>query len=546
MGNMADTVRNAMKRLLPVSSVAALLGVIAAVGVLSQVYQGANADLTGWRFLLSILLAFFAIVLIVESVNRSRSGTPWHALTVVGLVAGLGSVLVALLPVSHGNAGAGNADAGDGELRFSIRPTAPELFHVAFREPISLPSAGEGWAQLRHRGATDVGDSRFHMILANETSEPISVLNVHAEVLGSEPMPHGTDAWRASQGEEGVGQMTALLPNGRKGSVGPVYDDSIQTLEPEELAGATPYFQSTFIRLAPGEVYPVSLTVKADAPRTIEYRMIAEGESAERRFEVKTPTFRIVGGFEDPYQRRFARYYTKGYLSGDCTPTPDNPWVDARNTAHSDACPYGLGRPYEVPLARPSEYPTGKFKLSLGLTEGKQSATISGVVVGSEPAARPTPDVAQPLLRTLGAWTTCTRQFPGVDYWTARWFRWDLDVIFAAEDEDDCTPSSSAPVVEIELSESRELIRTDLGSIELGAPAAWLPSPIAEILTAKEGGGLERDLVAPGVSLCDPMRPVPTRTQLDNESPGGIVALSENQSSNELTGLSTTLPYGEC
>lgn len=538
-GNMTSRVRNAMGRLRPVSPAPAI-GAAIVVGIgLSQVYQGANADLTGARFVAAFVFGTVTSWLMIESFYRVREKKPWHTAGGAGVFTAVATVLLVFLPVSHGA-----AEVEDGGLRFSLRPTAPELFHVAMREPISLPSAREGWAQLRRRGGIDVGDSRFHMVLANETSEPISVLDVHAEVLGSEPMPHGTDALEASQGDEGIGQLMAVLSDDKKGSIGRVYDDSVQMLEPDELADAPSHFETKYISLKPGEAYPVALTVKADVPRTIEYRMIAEGESAERRFLVKTPAFRIVGGFEDPYQRRFARYYTKRYLPGDCTATPDNPWVDARYTAHSAACPHGLGRPYEVPLANPSRFPLGKLGVDLGLTPGEQSATISGIRVGREPAARPVPDVTLPLLRSLGAWDSCYRNSPEPDYWMARWES-GLDLTFAAEGESDCTPASSAPVVEIELAESREVIHTDLGSIELGAPAAWLPLPIAEILFATKGQ-VERDLVAPGVSLCDPTQTVPNRKQLDVDSPGGIVALSDYQSANELTGFSTTLPYEGC
>jgi hypothetical protein len=510
------------------------------VGILTSVYLGANTDLTGFRFVVAIVLAAVAIALLFEGTHRARAGERWRALIGVGVGAGLASLLIAFIPSPE------EADAGEGKLRFSIRPTAPELFHVALKRPISLPAPREGWAQLRRRGGIDVGDSHFHLVLANEGSEPISILDIHAEALASEPMPHGTDALKASQGDEELGQLTALLPNGTGGSVGPLYDSSARAVEPSELGRVPSYFETEYILLKPGEVYPATLSVKADTPRTITYRMVAEGETAERKFTVRTRAQRLVGRFEDPSQRRFARYYQKGYLPTDCTPTPDNPWVDARNTARSKACPHGLGRSYEIPLEEPSRYPPGKFRLRLGLTPGKQSATVSGVVVGSEPAAAPRSGVVLPLLRSLGAWTACYRYSPSTSYWMARWTPWDLDLTFASEGASDCTPASPAPVRQISLSESRTVVHTDLGPIELGAPAAWLPPQIAEILTAEEENDLGQELVAPGVSPCDPSRLDPARTQLNGSSPGGIVALYDFFSSNELLGLTTTLPSGSC
>ncbi len=519
----------------------ALLGTIGGgVGILTPIYLGANTDLAGFRFIVAIVLAAMAIALLFEGTHRARAGKRWQALSGVGVGAGLASLLIAFVPSQ------GEADAGEGKLRFSIRPTAPKLFHVALRRPIPLPAPQEGWAQLRQRGAIDVGDSHFHLVLANEGSEPISILNIHAEVLGSEPMPRGTDAIKASQGDEGLGQLTALLPNGKRGSVGPIYDSSARTVEPSALHRVPSYFETKYILLKPGEVYPATLTVKSDTPRTITYRMVAEGETAERQFTVKTRTHQLVGRFDDPSQRRFTRYYEKGYLLTDCTPTPDNPWVDARHTARSKACPHGLGRSYEIPLKEPARYPPRKFSLRLGLTPGKQSATVSGVVVGSKPAAAPRSGVVLPLLRSLGAWTTCYKYSPSTGYWMARWDRWNLDMIFASEGASDCTPASSAAARTISLSESRAVVHTDLGPIELGAPAAWLPPPVAEILTAEEENDLGRELVAPGVSPCDPSRLDPARTQLDRRSPGGIVALYDYFSSNELLSLTTTLPSENC
>src|SRR6185436_10627874 len=129
----------------------------------------------------------------------------------------------------------------------------------------------------------------------------------------------------------------------------------------------------------------------------------AEGRSADHHFAVHSPVYRIVGRFEDPYQRLFARYYTKGHDPHDCTPTPRNPWIDARNTDRFPACPHGLGRPYEVQPPSSSKYPPGELRMRLGITPGRQSAAIDDIVLGSAPTAASRAGVVEPLLRSLGA-----------------------------------------------------------------------------------------------------------------------------------------------
>ena len=265
----------------------ALLG---GLGLLIPLYATANRDLAGFRFISAIVLAAGAIVLVLEGVQRIRSGKRGRLPCGLGAGLGLASLLLALLPA--------NSDAsGDGEgLRLNLRPTTPAIFGLAFKREIPLPRAEEGWAELRRRGGIDIGDSHFQMILANESPRPISILAVRVEVLGSEPMPHGTEAHQYTQGDEGIDRFLAFLPDGKEGSIGQVYVPGNRALGREELEAETPFFESRYVLLRPGEVYPAALTVEADTPRTITYRLVAEGEPRPCYDRAHAPRLRRTPG----------------------------------------------------------------------------------------------------------------------------------------------------------------------------------------------------------------------------------------------------------
>lgn len=527
-----DRPRKRLRLVAPVGALAT--GTAVGAGIIVGLYPATNKDLAGFRLLLAIFLGAAGVFLLVEGVNRIREHDSWKLTCTVGTSLAIASLIIAMLPATDGD-----ATEPDGGLRLSMRQVAPEFFAVAFREQIGQPAAEEGWRELRRRGGIDVGDSRFRLILANEGSTPISVLSVHPEVIDSKPMPSGTLAWHPGQGDEAVGKMTALIASDRTGSAGQVFKGFVNPDRPDL---ATPYFQSTYILLRPGEVYPLDLTVLATPQRSIRYRLVAEGESADRRFITESHTYTIVGGDHDPYQRRFARYYREGVFATECTPTPGNPWVNASNTARSKACPDGLGSPYPVQPPSAAKYPPGELELNLGLTPGRQSVELSGVRVGQIPAATPTGGVVARLLRALGTWDSCTVRSPGEDYWTAGWDRWQLDLTFASTGTGDCTPASRSSLRRIRTDESGMPIETDRGRIVLGTPAASMPSGVQEVLGGVEGEA-ERLLFMRGTEAC------PTASQQDLAGPGeptGIVVLGEDLNSTAITSLETYLPASEC
>ena len=509
------------------------------LGLLIPLYATANRDLSGLRFIAAIVLAAAAIVLALEGIQRIRSGEQGRLLCGLGAGLGLASLLLALLPADSTAAGEGTG------LRLDFRPTAPELFSLAFEREIPLPGAEEGWAELHRRGGVDIGDSHFQMILANESPRPISVLAVRVEVMDSEPMPHGTEAHMYSQGDEGIDRFIALLPDDRKGSSAQLYASGSRALGRKELEAKTPFFESRYVLLRPGEVYPAAVTVKADTPREIVFRLVAEGESADQRFVVRSRPQRLVGDFEDRFQERFSRYYVFGHDPSTCTETPENPWIDARVHRRSFSCPFGPGGPYEERPPSESEYPPGELQLSLRLARGEQSATISGVEVGAAPAALPVPGVVKPLLRSLGTWTSCTVFSLSRNYWTAEWEAWDLLLTLTSDGgATDCTPRSRAQVVEIEIREPPGKVETELGSIVLGSPL--VPKPIERLAEFEEGMEYGPQFVVPGSSRCEPGQPDSGRYDVEGDRPSGILTWESDPPSGAVTRVRTTLPEYTC
>jgi hypothetical protein len=508
------------------------------LSLLIAVYLATNRALAGWRFLLAVILTACAIILLVEAFHRFRERDRWRLIGSGGLGLAMVALLVALVP-SHPSASA----AGAG-LRIELEPRAPGLFHLAFEKRIRLPSADEGWPQLRKRGGIDVGSSHFRMVLANRTSRPITVFNVHAEVLHSKAPPRGTYAWAYSQGDEGLDRLVAFIPEARRGSVGSLYRASEPHQGREELEARRPYFENRYVSLAPGEVFPTVLTIETEVPRTVEYRLVAEGESATSRFVVRSNPQRIVGEVEDPYQQAFARYYQFGHDVTDCTPTPDNPWVDARNTTRSLSCPSGLGHPYEVAPPDEADYPQGNLDLELQVGLDSQSVAISGVEVGAAPAAAPVPGVAKELLKALGAWTRCTVFSPSRSYWSAEWEQWELEVTFTSNrDLSDCTPRSRSHVQEVELRGTGETARTNLGPITLGS--GDVPGPLSRVAEPAEAEG-DPGFLVPGVMPCDPGRKDAVRTRLVWGESSGILLWYENSATSEVEQVVINLPDEPC
>jgi hypothetical protein len=540
---------------------------VAGIGVLTSVYAAANHDLTGWHLLVAILFGGASLALIVEAFYRSQAHISWLRVALIGALCAVVSLTFVALPTGHHATAAGNPtrSAGSisvpttasGGLEFSMRQVPRELFHLAFYKPIPLPRPKEDSSQLRRRGGVEVGEDNFRMILADRGTEPISVLSVRLEVLGSAPRPEGTMAYEFSQGAEGVGHLTATIARARRGAIAHLYESSRAPSDPAQRKTTPPYFETTYILLRPGEAYPGSLTVRAEPHRLIHFRFVAEGRSAGHRFVRRSPVYALVGGTGLPSEERYDRTYVDGQFPGICTATPESPWYDTRFAYGTGAmrCPEGAEAPEEIPMRDPAAYPSGRFRLDLGIELAAQSAEVDGVALGGPPAADPQSPVALPLLRALGAWSTCVDHWPVPGFWTAAWERWGLFLIFSGEGSQACTPQSRSPVRQIELSEAGQVIHTDLGAIAIGTRPAKIPPAIREDATVEVRSD-ESVFLLKGVSVCDPQRLV-DRPQILSEHAGGILALhirkprfmtlaGREVSSSEIDKAVSTLPEEEC
>lgn len=538
------------------------------IGVLTSVFLATNRNLTGWQFLAAILFAAVALLLMVEAFNRAQAGVRWISVGGIGVLLAAASLTFVALPTDHHSAaasgpiqptGRSSPPVSVGGLAFSLRPIRPELLHLAFYKQISLPKPNEGWRQLRRRGGVDVGDTKFRMILANRGTEPISVLSVKVEVLGSKPRPHGTFAYRFSQGAEGIGQLTAVIDQVRPNAIAHVYKSSAGALDRTERQRIAPYFQTTYILLRPGEVYPAALSVRAESDRLVRFRLIAEGRSAGQSFVRRSPIYSLVGRSGAPSDERYARTYAVGQFPGLCTTTPESPWYDARylySNPDGKPCPHGANAPEEISLKDPTKYPPGRFRLDFGLQPDAQRATVDGIAVGRPPAAQPAASVAPPLIRALGAWSLCIDRWPVPGYWTASWERWGLNLVFAGEASTDCTPQSASRVREIELWGHKQTIHTDNGLVVVGAEPAKVPAAIRTNATVEANPG-ESEVLLRGVSSCDPGRLVDRAQIVPGRPGGGILALHVKRlrwidprgrevQSSEIDRAVTTLPGREC
>ncbi len=540
---------------------------VTGAGALTSVFLATNRNLTGWHFLAALLLAVAALLLMVEAFKRAEAKVAWIKVGALGVLLAVASLMFVVIPTDHQATADGQPQTGDGpapvsdegSLEFSLRPVEPELMHLAFYKQIPLPKPDEGWSELRRRGGVDVGNTNFRMILANRGTEPISVLNVKVEVLGSKPRPRGTLAYTFSQGDEGIGRLTAVIDQVRPKTIAPVYESSVAALERDERKKLTPYFQTTYILLRPGEVYPVAFSIHAESDRLVHFRLIAEGRSAGQNFVRRSPVYSIVGKSGVPSDERYVRTYALEHFPGQCSITPDSPWYDTRYLYSNPAgqpCPSGADSPEEIPLKDPGEYPSGEFGLDLDLRPDAQKVAVGGVTVGRPPAAQPVASVTTPLLQALGAWSLCVDRWPTPGYWTASWERWGLNVVFAGEASTDCTPRSPSSVHEVELWGREQTIDTDDGAVTVGVEPAKVPAAIKASATI-EANPAESEVLVRGVSSCDPGRPTDRAQIVPGRPAGGILALhvkrlrwfdprGQETTSTEIDRAVTTLPGNEC
>jgi hypothetical protein len=212
------------------------------------------------------------------------------------LIAGLIVAVVARLLLSSGapqHASASSSASRTPPLRVAAQQLPQEIFAIALAHNIGTPAASETWVALHARGGVSVVKSAFELTLADRSTVPLTVTNVEAVVVRSEPAPKAWEGLEFTQGGEGIEQFRAFLTSGASGSAVPVSQGD--TEEGEGLNGP-PYFRTHDVSLTPGQIYQAAVTiVNTVEDRELQYRFVVSGNTASGPFTVETRSFRITG-----------------------------------------------------------------------------------------------------------------------------------------------------------------------------------------------------------------------------------------------------------
>jgi hypothetical protein len=98
-----------------------------------------------------------------------------------------------------------------GQLRATIVLSDPGAFDLAFAKDIGLPAENTGWQELHDQGGVDVHTALFKVTLANRSEKPVTVRDIHTELVRSDPPPTGSLAYIFTQGDGPVSQFAARI-----------------------------------------------------------------------------------------------------------------------------------------------------------------------------------------------------------------------------------------------------------------------------------------------------------------------------------------------
>jgi hypothetical protein len=199
-------------------------------------------------------------------------------------------------------------------LRVAISPVAPEIFSVAFTDDPGVPSESMGWEDLIEKGGVDIWSSLFEITLANRSTRPITVTDIHAEVIDSGPAPRAAHAYKFTQGDGPLGLFAVRIASADEGSVGRFYEVEDGTPGWRAEPPREPYFETRYISLEPGEIYEASISVEAEPEALIEYRFVFSGATPSSEFATRDSTTRRISGLKDPSGEKYTQYYVDGFL----------------------------------------------------------------------------------------------------------------------------------------------------------------------------------------------------------------------------------------
>ncbi len=324
--------------------------------MLTAILAAANEDLHGLGLIALVALGTIAGLLVVEAGHRK--GSTRFVLAAVGVCLGVLALGVGVAaspsssdspaPDAGTDSTSGSAAAGADEqpLRTTFRVTEPDVFHVAFADEIGLPAEESGWSELIDQGGVDVHGNGFKMTLANRSENPLTITDIHAEVVQAKPAPTGSLAYAFTQGDSALGEFAARFLSKQAGSSAPLYavDGGMPGWHAEP--PQKPFFEDNYISLEPGEIYEGTVTVEADIPALIQYRFVISGSTPDGAFAVRDAGGGQFSGLMDIDDRNpaYERYYVAGYLehtqSSMCPSLEVRKWFKVREKSSlTGLCP---------------------------------------------------------------------------------------------------------------------------------------------------------------------------------------------------------------
>jgi hypothetical protein len=208
-----------------------------------------------------------------------------------------------------------------GQLRATIVPTDPGVFNVAFANDIGLPKANTGWQELHDQGGVDVYQALFNVTLANRSDKPVTVRDIHIEVVGAAAAPNGSRAFVFTQGDGPVSQFASRITTTADSTRSPLYKSEAGgppgwEKEPPD----PPFFKRNYIALRPGEIYEATVSVTADLSeaRMVRFRFVISGSTPERNFTLRDSAVSRVSSLVDrdsSTNPQYQHYYVDGFLA---------------------------------------------------------------------------------------------------------------------------------------------------------------------------------------------------------------------------------------
>jgi len=207
-----------------------------------------------------------------------------------------------------------------GQLRATIVLSDPGVFYLAFAKDIGLPAENTGWQELHDQGGVDVHTALFKVTLANRSEKPVTVRDIHTELVRSDPPPTEALAYVFTQGDGPVSQFAARITSAAATTRAELFklDDGTPgwAKDPPD----PPFFRENFISLRPGEIYEATIAVQTNLsePRMVSFRFVISGSTPERGFTITDHgTYRLSGLVDDDRLEspRYSHYYVDGYLA---------------------------------------------------------------------------------------------------------------------------------------------------------------------------------------------------------------------------------------